>query len=169
MVFTEAYGGKKAMCDYSLYSIQNRLAEQGEELVLHKFETGSVGFASAPDLLRFEAAKEKESSSFWSAMRDWLLLPPRTWRLPAICVPPGTRLLITDIPQVIQKSLCIQASEIVVFTELHSRTYSYRDALLLPNATRVLLQDLPEGIHALVLSALPDSSMQAVPVEVHAA
>ncbi len=38
------------MCDYSLYTIQNRLAEQGEELVLHKFQTGTLGFASVSEL-----------------------------------------------------------------------------------------------------------------------
>jgi len=30
--------------------------------------------------------------------------------------------------------------------------------LLLPNATRVLLQDLPEGLHAVVLSMSSDTS-----------
>lgn len=40
------------MCDYSLYAIQNRLAEEGEELVLHRFETGTIGFTSAWDLLK---------------------------------------------------------------------------------------------------------------------
>ena len=31
------------MCDYSLMAIPNRLAVSGEELLVHKFEEGSVG------------------------------------------------------------------------------------------------------------------------------
>jgi hypothetical protein len=147
------------MCDYSLYS-RSRLAEEGEDLVLHKFDTGSLGFAAATDLIQCEAAREKDSSSFWGLMRDWLLLPRRTERIPVVCVPPGAQLLVSGIPAGVQVCLCVQSSEIAVFTELHSRNYSYRDALLLPNATRVLLQDLPEGIHATVLSTSSDSSTQ---------
>jgi hypothetical protein len=156
------------MCDYSLHSIQNRLAQEGEDLLLHKFETGSIGFASESDMLKCEAVEQKETSSFWGAMREWLLLPPRSARVPAICVPPGTRLLLTDIPQPTQKSLCVEDPEIVIFTELHSQSYSYRDALFLPNGTRVLLQDLPPGIHATVLAS-PDALLEELPVAVRAA
>jgi hypothetical protein len=140
------------MCDYSLYSIPNRLAQEGEDLVLHKFGTGSLGFVAAGDLIECEAAEEKNSSSFWGAMKDWLLLPRNTAQIPAIYVPPGAQLLLDEIPASVQRSLCIQPCEVAVFIELHAQSYSYRDALLLPNATRVLLQDLPEGIHAIVLS-----------------
>ena len=35
------------MCDYSLQGIRNRLAEQGEILVVHRFQTGSKGLTSA--------------------------------------------------------------------------------------------------------------------------
>jgi hypothetical protein len=38
------------MCDYSLMTIPNRLAVSGEELIVHRFEAGSVGLASAFDL-----------------------------------------------------------------------------------------------------------------------
>ena len=34
------------MCDYSLQGIRNRLAEQGEILVVHRFQTGSKGLTS---------------------------------------------------------------------------------------------------------------------------
>jgi hypothetical protein len=40
------------MCDYSLMAIPNRSAVSGEELVIHRFETGSVGLASAFNLRR---------------------------------------------------------------------------------------------------------------------
>ena len=38
------------MCDYSLMAVPNRLAQEGEELVTHRFPTGSLGLASPPDL-----------------------------------------------------------------------------------------------------------------------
>jgi hypothetical protein len=34
------------MCDYSLHGIRNRLAEEGEILVVHRFFTGSKGLTS---------------------------------------------------------------------------------------------------------------------------
>ncbi len=38
------------MCDYSLMAVPNRLAQEGEELVMHRFPTGSLGLASPVDL-----------------------------------------------------------------------------------------------------------------------
>jgi len=40
------------MCDYSLMAVPNRLAREGEELVAHRFPTGSLGLASPADLKR---------------------------------------------------------------------------------------------------------------------
>jgi len=40
------------MCDYSLMAVPNRLAQEGEELVAHRFPTGSLGLASPADLKR---------------------------------------------------------------------------------------------------------------------
>ncbi len=39
------------MCDYSLHGIRNRLAEEGETLVVHRFFTGSKGLTS-PEYLK---------------------------------------------------------------------------------------------------------------------
>ena len=38
------------MCDYSLMTFPNRLANEGETLVTHKFSTGSIGFVSPMEL-----------------------------------------------------------------------------------------------------------------------
>ena len=38
------------MCDYSLMCVPNRLAREREELVAHRFTTGSMGLASDLDL-----------------------------------------------------------------------------------------------------------------------
>src|SRR5689334_16474427 len=139
------------MCDYSLYTIPNRLAEEGEELVLRKFETGTLGFAPLSDLISLESTTTTKTGGFWSMLKDFVS-PPRPPKLTAVCIAPGARLLLTGVPWKIQTSLCVGRSERVVFTELSERSYSYRDALLLRNGTRVLLQDLPEGLHAVVLS-----------------
>ena len=33
------------MCDYSLAGLPNRLAVEGEQLVVHRFQTGAMGLA----------------------------------------------------------------------------------------------------------------------------
>jgi hypothetical protein len=38
------------MCDYSLHAIRNRLANEGDQLFIHMFHTGSKGLASVTDL-----------------------------------------------------------------------------------------------------------------------
>jgi hypothetical protein len=38
------------MCEYSLMAYSNRIATTGEELVVHRFDTGTVGLASASEL-----------------------------------------------------------------------------------------------------------------------
>ena len=137
------------MCDYSLYSFENRLADEGEDLTLYKFDSGTLGFVSTSDLARTQIAKMQ--TGWWNHVTHWLQ-GKRATRLPAVCVPPGARLLLTGVPLQVQKSLGVGPDEVVVFAEISSESYSYRDALLLPNGTRVLLQDLPPGIHALVLT-----------------
>jgi hypothetical protein len=155
------------MCDYSLYTLPNRLAAEAEELVLHKFETGTLGFASAVDLSRSEVQKS-ETDSFWTAIKNRLSCRRRS-RCPAICIPPGARLLLTDIPRPVQMRLRIGPCEVATLTELSDQSYSYRDALLLPNNTRVLLQDLPPGIHAVVLSLSPEAEAEPAKIRLHAA
>lgn len=39
------------MCDYSLYTLQNRLACEGEDWAAHRLASGWVGFASAVDTM----------------------------------------------------------------------------------------------------------------------
>lgn len=56
------------MCDYSLAHIPNRLAVEGEQLVVHRFETHTLGLTPAHRRL-------------WD-----ILLHPNP---PAVCVPPG--------------------------------------------------------------------------------
>ena len=73
------------MCDYSLAGVPNRLAEEGEKLVACRFSTGSIGLTSGvASLLRF-----------------WFN------QTPAVCVPPGARLLLRDIPKDLQRQYAV--------------------------------------------------------------
>jgi hypothetical protein len=141
----------------------NRVAEMGEELVLHRFETATLQFASLDELMRLETAKETKFRRFWNALKE-CLVDPSSASLAAVRIPPGTRLLLTEVPRHVQQSLRISASEIVAFTEVREPSYAYRDALVLQNGTRVLLQDLPQGLHAIILSVSPDADEELVPV-----
>ena len=75
------------MCDYSLMNVPNRLAQEGEELVAHRFPTGSLGLASPCDLRRIADAPAPARRNFWNAAQR----PFRRSRLcrlspnPALC------------------------------------------------------------------------------------
>ena len=117
------------MCDYSLMSVPNRLAKEGEELVVHRFHTGSVGLAS-PCL---------SESRWWSVKQT-----------PAVCVPPGARL--KDIPERLQRELGVGHAEEVTFVQLSTTEYQFRDAVRFSNGKEILLQRLQCGQHVDVLS-----------------
>jgi hypothetical protein len=139
------------MCDYSLYAIPNRLAEDGERVVLHRFGTGTIGFASVLDV----PPKLIESGTRWQSLCAGvkaMLLPRNCPGVPAVCMPPGTRLLMNNVPTEVQRLHRMQSGDTAMVTEITSQSYSHRDALVLPNGKCVLLQELPEGIEAVVLS-----------------
>jgi hypothetical protein len=89
------------MCDSSLMEIPNRLAVSGEELVIHRFDAGSVGLAGAFDLRRRQEYRKTQSHGFWSRLKGFLN-PPDIQSIPAVCIPPGARLLVQDIPAKLQ-------------------------------------------------------------------
>ena len=112
------------MCDYSLAGVPNRLAVEGEQLVVHRFSTGSVGLASPCASL-----SSKET---------------------AVCIPPGARLRLRDIPQALP--LGLNATEEVTFVQLSAEAYQYRDAVRFQNGREILLQRLGCGQQVEVLS-----------------
>lgn len=156
------------MCDYSLHSIRNRLAVAGEQLVVHRFSTSSLGLASPADL-RSECPAEGMTSisGLWSAFRVWLsdcLKEPA----PAVCIPPGARLLLRDIPERLQKQYCVEAEEEVTFTQLTAAENCYRDAVRFQNGAEVLLQKLEPGqrVDVLGLSSLEPEPLALWPAAV---
>ena len=119
------------MCDYSLMSLPNRLANEGEELVVRRFHTGAIGLA----------APCPSASRWWSAKQT-----------PAVCVPPGARLRLKDIPKRLQREVGVGHAEEVTFVQLSATEYQFRDAVRFSNGKEILLQTLRCGQHVDVLS-----------------
>ena len=126
------------MCDYSLAGIPNRLAVEGEQLVAYRFSTGAIGLTS-PAASRWR---------FWSK------------QTPAVCVPPGARLLLRDIPKNLQRQFDVEATEEVTFVQLSAEAYQYRDAVRFRNGRKVLLQWLRCGQCVEVLSLCSENSRE---------
>ena len=137
------------MCDYSLMCVPNRLAQEGEDLVAHRFPTGSLGMASPADLKR-AATASPVGRSWWGAIQDFFSpthIPP----VPAVCIPPGSQLELQDIPVRLQHDLGVGAVEMVRFTQISPAANSYRDAVRFANGREVRLQELSEGQRVRVL------------------
>jgi len=139
------------MCDYSLIAIPNRLAVSGEELVVHKFEEGAVGTASPPDLRIRQEYRRVQPHGFWPRLKE-VLDPPSPPAIPAICIPPGARLLVRDIPAQLQRECGLESTvEEAVFTQTTAAVNTFRDALRFHARMEVLLQRFAEGQRVRVL------------------
>jgi hypothetical protein len=132
------------MCDYSLMGVPNRLANEGEDLVVHRFRTGSIGLISGCDL-----AQEK-TVSLWSIVKG-LFQASGPMQATAVCIAPGARLLLRDIPEEMQRGMKLGPSEEVTFTQLTAEVNTYRDAVRFSNGSELLLQRLREGQRVKVL------------------
>jgi len=143
------------MCDYSLHHFPNRLGVEGEELVVHRFGGASLGLASASDLPAPKTASETPSR--WAQIKSWFQPPllEADKRIPAVCVPPGGRLILRDIPTTLQRELGVNEVELVTFTEVSAEANSYRDAVRFRNDRQILLQRLHEGQRVNVVCLAP--------------
>ena len=110
------------MCDYSRAHFPNRLAVGGEELVIHRFPSGTMGMGS-PD----------------PGLNAWVFRCNST----AVCVPAGAWLPLREIPEWRREQLGISALEEVTFVEQTAEAFRYRDTACFANGRRVLLQRLP--------------------------
>ena len=142
------------MCDYSLCGLPTRLAVEGEELVVHRFRSGSMGLASPADLRPADRSRTLASGrGFWRNIKS--LLFEDTWASPylaAVCVPPGAQLIVKNVPEDLQRRWSIEEEENVFFVQISADVYNYRDAIRFANGFEVLLQGLPAGIRVYVLS-----------------
>jgi hypothetical protein len=141
------------MCDYSLAVFQNRLAVEGEELVVHRFHTGSKGLAKPSDLLVTpQPSLESSPKGFWGWLKGMIQGSAHCSNVTAVCVPPGAVLLLKNIPQDLQRDWHIADEECVLFTQISAASNAYRDAVHFLNGRQILLQRLREGMLVQVLS-----------------
>jgi len=138
------------MCDDSLMAVPNRLAREGEQLVAHRFSTGSLGLASPADVQCAAEPRRAGRKNFWRAVIEFFD-PPRTEPVPAVCIQAGSRLRLLGISLWQQKELGVGADEEVVFTQITAAANSYRDAVRFRNGREVRLQELREGQKVRVL------------------
>ena len=110
------------MCDYSLELYRSQPAQQGETYKTHRFPSDSVGFISPGD------------------------------NSTAICMACDMRLRLEGIPETVQKTCCVSASEVVTFTYLESGPY--HDGVCFANGVEATLQQFGEVVSATVIDAL---------------
>jgi hypothetical protein len=151
------------MCDYSLYTVNNRLACESDDLVLHRFDTGSIGFCAAAEL-HYEMSRGGLARG-WTSFIRWLF-PRKKCGLTAVCIPPGARLLVSEVPPCWRPMLGVSLLQMVEFTQLSEMSYAYRDALRFADGKTVLLQKLPEGLRATVMALAPEEETPEVPIYV---
>jgi hypothetical protein len=157
------------MCDYSLHAFKNRLAVGGEDLVVHKFPGASKGLVSPKDLCPI--TKMSGKNPVWSRIMNWLETQTQTQLevekgICAVCVPPGTRLILRDIPKGLQRELGVNEVEAVTFMQISAEVNTYRDAVRFANQREVLLQAFREGQRVTVLSLTPAERGDSVFTEV---
>jgi hypothetical protein len=138
------------MCDYSLQGLPNRLAAVGEQLVTYRFRTGSIGMASPVDIA--PPNKNTNHDGWWAALKCWLNPQPELDVVPAVCIPPGARLRMTQVPQELQKAYGLNPVEVVTFTQSSADAFRYRDAIRFDTGCLRILQTLAEGVTFHVLS-----------------
>ena len=133
------------MCDYSLHGIRNRLAEQGEVLIVHQFHTGSKGLTS-PEYRQAHS----QPHGFLSALKR--LFAPDVC---AVCIPDGAKLTLHGISPGLQATYGLNSDEAVTFRQLSLNVHTYRDAVEFRNGVCVRLQELEDGqiVEVLALSS----------------
>jgi hypothetical protein len=146
------------MCDYSLMSFPNRLATEGEKLIVHRFPSGAMGLASLADLQRSTSSPVRGKGLRWflsgigSLLKGLSAFAGNAKSVPAVCVPPGARLLLRDIPERLQNQVGVRGVEEVTFTQITSDAFSYRDAVRFRNGCEIILQLLQQGQRVRVLN-----------------
>ena len=149
------------MCDYSLMMIDNRLAVEGEQLVAHRFRSGSVGLVS---MLDFTKWRTRPRGGFWQRCRE--CFTARHEPAPVVCIPPGARLRVEGVPETLRDRFGLDGQEDATFTQISADVNWHRDALRFANQATVLLQALPEGQTLKVLDLSSSEAHDPLPASV---
>lgn len=116
------------MCDYSLMHFPNRLAVNGEELIVHRFSSGSIGLAAEADLCKSVEPGPERHRAWWATLKAWFLNEDDRC-VTAVCIPPAARLMLHDSSEPLRSTYWVQAQEEVIFMELSADVNTYRHAL----------------------------------------
>jgi hypothetical protein len=129
--------------------VPNRMAVEGEQLVVHRFRTGSLGLA-APDSTNLPI---RRPHSFWVRLKLFLA-PAQRDSVRAVCMPPGAQLVVEDIPEQLHLAIGVGEIELATFTRIKAPG-TYRDAVRFKNGHAVRLQELREGQRMWVMNLSP--------------
>jgi hypothetical protein len=140
------------MCDCALMGVPNRMAVEGEQLVVHRFRTGSLGLAAPLDLDSTNSPTGWRNS-FWVRLK-LVFAPAQRDSVRAVCMPPGAQLVVEDIPGYLHLAIGVGEIELVTFTRIKAPGV-YRDAVRFKNGRAVRLQELHEGQRMWVMNLFP--------------
>jgi hypothetical protein len=111
-------------CLETYFDLQGRLAVEGEELVAHRFKSGSTGIVACRDLERWATERPR---TFWRRLRDEFSSGNEP--SPVVCIPPGARLRLIGIPDTLKTQVSETLCKNVVFTQISAEINQQRDAL----------------------------------------
>lgn len=131
------------MCDYSLMGVENRLANEGEELVTHRFGTGTIGLTSVADVNNLKAWKTAQNEAGMIAGIKRAVCGSAKPVVSAVCVPPGAKLRVD-----MGNGKLADAT----FDQLTGQAGVYRDAIRFESGCTPLLQNLPIGMRIIIVS-----------------
>ena len=101
----------------------------------------------------------------WATLKE-VFSPTEVPSIPAVCIPPGARLLVQDIPSKLQRECgFLEEVEEAVFTQVTAVVNAFRDAVRFQNGVEVLLQRLNEGQRVRVLDLSSAEEQETVPKE----
>jgi hypothetical protein len=119
--------------------------------------------ASPADVWAATTPRPQSRQTIWQKIRAFFD-PPAAPAVCAVCLPPGARLMISDIPPRLRQQWGVCESEEAVFTQISAAVNTYRDAVRFQDGKEVRLQDFREGmrVRVLDLSAAEQVSLDAV-------
>lgn len=147
------------MCDYSLMMFPSRLAAEGEHLIAHRFGSGSTGLVSLPDFTRWHT---RPRAGFWQRCKECFLA--KSDPAPVVCVPPGTKLRVQAIPQMLRDRYDLGFCADAIFTQVSADVNFHRDALRFGNGATVMLQSIPEGLTMKIVDMSSSESQDREPL-----
>lgn len=82
--------------------------------------------------------------------------------VPAVCIPPGARLVLMDITEQLQDEIAVGRVEEVTFTQITAAPNAYRDAIRFRSGCEIQLQKLREGQRVRVVAPGPNAQNERV-------